>query len=143
MRNKIIKYLIFSTLLLFFVKQVQAQNIDFTKGTWDEVLAKSKKENKLVFIDIYAVWCGPCKGMAKNVFTQKKVADHFNLKFVNYMIDAEKSEGIKLAEKYQVASFPTYLFVDSDGNLVYKIEGALDADKFISESNKALGRIKN
>jgi thiol:disulfide interchange protein len=123
---------------IFFLQHLHAQNIQFTKGTWNELLEKSAKENKLIFVDIYAVWCGPCKLMAKNIFTQPKIADQFNAKFVNYMIDAEKGEGVMLAEKYQVASFPTYLFIDSSGKLVYKIEGAMSADKFYDESEIAL-----
>ena len=91
---------------------------------------------------MYAVWCGPCKAMAKNVFTQAIVADKFNASFVNYMLDAEKGEGVVLAAKYQVAGFPTYLFIDSNEGLVYKIEGALTADKFNTEADKALKKYK-
>ena len=103
-----------------------AQTINFNKGTWHEMLAKAKTENKLLFVDMYAVWCGPCKAMAKNVFTQFSVADKFNASFVNYMIDAEKGEGVALAEKYQVAGFPTYLFIDGNGTVVHKIEGRVN-----------------
>ena len=133
-------FLIAFTALLFSVEYSNAQEIIFTRGKWDEVLAKSIKENKLIFVDIYAVWCGPCKLMARNVFTQKKVADQFNAKFINYMIDAEKGEGITIAGKYQVASFPTYLFIDPSGKLIYKIEGAMDADKFSSEAENAIAK---
>ncbi|MBW6479654.1 MAG: thioredoxin family protein [Bacteroidales bacterium] len=41
----------------------------FFTGTWDEALAQAKKENKLIFLDIYASWCAPCK-MLKNNFGQ-------------------------------------------------------------------------
>lgn len=139
MSKKIKNILLISfVLFLFSVQHIYAQEIQFTKGTWSDMLAKATKENKLIFVDIYAVWCGPCKLMAKNVFTQKKVADQFNDKFINYMIDAEKGEGITIAEKYQVASFPTYLFIDPSGKLVYKIEGAMTAEKFSDEAEKAL-----
>ena len=76
--------------------------------------------------------------MAKNVFTQSSVANKFNASFVNYMLDAEKGEGVCLAEKYQVTGFPTYLFIDGGGTVVYKIEGALTADKFNAEADQAL-----
>ncbi len=132
----------FSVVILLSSRYLSAQNINFDKGTWSEMLAKSKTENKLIFVDIYAVWCGPCKAMAKNVFTQPSVADKFNASFVNYMLDAEKGEGIALAEKYQVAGFPTYLFIEGNGTVVYKIEGALTADKFNAEADKALKKYK-
>lgn len=38
-------------------------------------MAKAKTEDKLLFVDAFAKWCGPCKSMAKNVFTQQKVGD--------------------------------------------------------------------
>lgn len=125
-------------IVMFSCRCSSAQTINFNKGTWNEMLAKSTIENKLIFVDIYAVWCGPCKAMAKNVFTQGAVADKFNASFVNYMLDAEKGEGIAMAEKYQVSGFPTYLFIDGNGRVVYKIEGALTADKFNAEADKAL-----
>lgn len=134
MRNKIPLPL---ALLLTF-QCVHAQNIDFAKGSWNEILTNAKTSGKLIFVDMYAVWCGPCKAMAKNVFTQAKVADKYNTAFINYMLDAEKGEGIALAEKYQVMGYPTYLFIDSNGKLVYKIEGSVTVEKFIEEADKAL-----
>lgn len=134
---------IFIPIVLFMsFNYANAQGINFIKGSWEETQAKSKAANKLLFVDIYAVWCGPCKAMAKNVFTQSSVANKFNSNFLNYMIDAEKGEGIKLAEKYKVESFPTYLFIDGNGQLVYKIEGALPADRFIAEADKAIKKFK-
>ena len=47
----------------------KAEGIAFFKGTWQEVLEQAKKENKLIFMDCYTSWCGPCKMLAKEVFT--------------------------------------------------------------------------
>lgn len=142
MKEKSLNVLLAGMIVLSCAQIATAQSIQFKKGTWGEMLADAKKENKLIFVDIYATWCGPCRAMAKNVFTKQKVADHFNAKFINYMIDAEKGEGPTIGEKYKVGSFPTYLFVDGDGNLVYKIEGASDEDKFLEEANNALRKFK-
>jgi thiol:disulfide interchange protein len=137
-----IKKIFISIALIVAVQFAGAQNINFAKGSWEEILSKSKAENKLIFVDIYAVWCGPCKAMAKNVFTQSSVANKYNSSFINFMVDAEKGEGIGLAEKYKVESFPTYLFIDASGNLIHKIDGALPADKFLHEADTALKKIK-
>ena len=55
-----------------------AQGIQFDKGDWQEILAKAKEEDKLIFVDAYAAWCGPCKKMARDVFTKPEVGEFFN-----------------------------------------------------------------
>ena len=55
-----------------------------------EAIASAKVENKLVFIDFYTAWCGPCKMMMKNVFPQPKVGEYFNGKYVCIKLDADK-----------------------------------------------------
>lgn len=99
---------------------VNAQGIVFEKGTFNEALKKAEKENKLVFIDFYTVWCGPCKRLDKEVFTQKDIGDFYNTHFINLKVDAEKGEGIKLKKKYGIKSYPTLIFVNSKGELIHK-----------------------
>ena len=119
-------------LVLFFSATVFAQDgIEFNHGTWAEVLATAKKENKLVFVDAYTTWCGPCKWMAKNTFPDKAVGEYFNANFVNAKIDMEKGEGVDIAKKYQVRAYPTLLFVNGDGELVHRGVGARDAAGFL------------
>ena len=61
--------------------------------TWQEVLKQAKEQNKMIFMDCYTVWCGPCKVLAKEIFSQKKVGDFFNAHFVNVKYDMEKGDG--------------------------------------------------
>ncbi len=129
-------------LLLVVVTVVNAQGIQFNNGSWRDMLGKAAAEQKLVFVDIYTSWCGPCKVMATKVFTQEKVGQKFNADFVPFMIDAEKGEGVQLAEKYAVDSYPTYLFIDSSGVLQYKIIGSMTADKLLAEAASALKKYK-
>lgn len=114
-----------------------AQGIAFEPGDWQSVVAKAKAENKLIFLDTYTTWCGPCQWMDKNVYPDAKVDERFNAQFVNYKIDAEKGEGIDLARKYQVTAYPTYLFVAPDESLVYRTIGSRPVEKFIEEADKA------
>lgn len=95
-----------------FSISAQTTGINFFHGTWAETVAKAKAENKLIFIDFYTQWCGPCLNMAETVFVLPTVGDFYNSNFVNAKIDAENGEGINLSKKYQVRSFPTYMFVD-------------------------------
>ncbi len=115
----------------------QTKSIAFEHGTFDEIKAKALKENKLIFIDAYTTWCGPCKQMAKNVFTNDEVADHYNKNFVNAKIDMEKGEGIEIAKKYQVQCYPNLLFIDGNGNLVHRIAGSMPAKDFIALAEDA------
>lgn len=110
-----------------------AQGIAFETGTWKEVVAKAKKEKRLVYVDVYTTWCGPCKMMAKEIFPQKEAGDKYNTHFINYKIDAEKGEGIAFAEKYKVNGYPTNLYIDPNNEEpVYLAMGGTDQ---ISEFN--------
>jgi thiol-disulfide isomerase/thioredoxin len=133
--NKILYLLI---ILSFSSYASDNKGIEFKEGSWLEILNEAKKQNKLIFIDIYTTWCGPCKIMSAKVFTLNIISEKFNESFVNFKIDAEKGEGIELAKKYAITAYPTYLFVNGNGDLVYRAIGAMPAEKFIVEADKAL-----
>jgi len=88
------------------------------------VLEKAKEEDKLIFVDFYTTWCLPCKMMDEDVFTDKNVANYMNQHFINYKVDAERGGGPNLALIYQVNVFPTLLFLDADGQVLVRKEGA-------------------
>ncbi len=130
------KIMLLTAMLAFIGSVALAQNdqgIKFEKGTFSEILAKAKAQKKLVFMDVYASWCGPCKRMAAEVFTQKKVGDYFNATFVNAKFDAEVGEGRSIAARYGVNAYPTFLLLDSNGKLVGKMVGGSPADEFIRQ----------
>lgn len=133
---------------LFFAVIAFGQGIKFEEGNFKSLLAKAKKENKLIFIDAYAVWCGPCKLMVKNIFPLKPVGDYYNANFINAKIDMEKGEGIDLAKKYNVKAFPTYLFINGDGEEVHRTLGYVEEKDFIQfamdagDPNKRLTSLK-
>lgn len=140
------KLTIFSA--LFIGAMTLAQGIKFEDTNFSSILAKAKKENKLIFVDAYASWCGPCKLMVKNVFPQKAVGDYYNSNFVNAKIDMEKGEGVDLAKKYNVKAFPTYLFIDGNGEVVHRTLGYVEEKDFIQfakdagDPAKRLGTLK-
>lgn len=124
------------------VTMAQDKGIKFEQGTLAEAVAKAKKSSKkapkLVFVDCYTTWCGPCKSMSENVFTQEKVGDFFNANFVNIKIDMEKGEGPELGKKFEVKAYPTFLILDGEGKEVSRIVGGGDADGFIAKVKKAM-----
>jgi thioredoxin-related protein len=122
---------------LFIGALAFAQGMKFEESNFATVLAKAKKEKKLVFIDAYTTWCGPCKLMAKNIFPLQAVGDYYNTHFVNAKIDMEKGEGIELAKKYNVKAYPTYLFVDGNGEIVHRTLGYVEEKDFIQFAKDA------
>jgi thiol-disulfide isomerase/thioredoxin len=131
------KQLIIISALLFSLSGF-SQGIEFEHGSWKEVLEKAKQTNKPIFVDVYTSWCSPCKKMSKDIFPLTEVGKVYNAKFVCYQIDAEKGDGIEIAKKYEVKSYPTYLFLKSDGALFSRSVGSMEAEKFIAVSNTAI-----
>lgn len=115
-----------------------SQGIAFEQGTFTEALEKAKKEDKILFMDAYTVWCGPCKMMSKDVFPQKQVGDFFNEHFVSIKMDMEQGEGVGLRETYDVNSFPTLLFIDADGKEIHKLIGGMYAEDLIKGAKNVL-----
>lgn len=126
-------------ILIFSFTFAQEEGIKFDQSSFKDLLSKAKKEKKLVFIDAYAVWCGPCKMMDKNVFTQKSVGDYFNKNFISSRIDMEKGEGREIAQKFAVRSYPTFLFLNGDGELVSQNYGYMEPSLFLSMAQDVNG----
>lgn len=124
--------------LVLFSIIINAQGINFEKDTFKNILEKAKKENKLVFLDAYTTWCGPCKMLERNVFTQKEVGDFYNAHFINAHFDMEKGEGIDLAKKYSVFSYPSLLFINGDGVVVYRTAGYVGPAEFVTLGKTAI-----
>lgn len=116
--------------------------IEFFNGTWDEALAKARKENKMVFLDAYTSWCGPCKKMKRNVFTDTVVAAFFNKNFVNIAADMEKGEGVTIADKYGIDSYPTLIFVNGDGMQLGRESGYQDPEELLELARTMLANKK-
>ena len=115
-----------------------AQGIAFQKGTWAEIQAKAKAQNKYIFVDAYTTWCGPCKYLSKKIFTQKKVGDFYNQNFIAFKLDMEKGEGISFKKKYKINSFPTLLYFNPKGELVQRDIGSKGAEKLLAEAKSVL-----
>ena len=101
---------------------------DFRHISYNEGLEAAKAEGKTLFIDFYTEWCGPCKRMARDVFPQKEIGDYMNSKFVCLKIDAEKGEGVELAERFGIQAYPTFVTVTADGKELGRREGAMTVE---------------
>ena len=116
----------------------QPRQINFEEGSFKDALTKAKDMDRLLFLDAYTSWCGPCKTMAKEVFTLDSIADFFNSHLVSLKMDMEKGEGIQLKEKYQIEVYPTFLLLNGDGQEVYRMVGSCSPDRFLSSIKKGM-----
>ena len=93
--KRLILHLLPVFLFLAITQSLHAQksSITFFDGSWSEALTKARTESKLIFVDAYTSWCGPCKLMSNKVFTDKKVGKFYNDNFINVKLDVEKGEG--------------------------------------------------
>lgn len=124
--------------LLLVTLSVNAAEIKFLENpTWTSVLEKAKKENKIIFLDAYATWCGPCKQMDAETYTNQAVADFYNANFVNVKYDMEKGEGAMLADRYYVSAYPNLVFINPDGVMLHKGIGFIAANEFLTLAKTA------
>ncbi len=117
-----------------------ASGIQFFEGTWDEALALSKKEGKPIFLDVYATWCGPCKMLKRNTFSNAEAGKYFNKHFINVALDGEKGDGIKMARKLNVQAYPSLYILDSNGNKLMTKTGYIQAKELIKFGKQAMAR---
>ncbi|MBS9766383.1 MAG: thioredoxin family protein [Flavobacteriaceae bacterium] len=136
---KKLNIIVFLLLIGVTLQAQEKKGIQFFKGSFEEALKEAKKQNKPLFVDFYAVWCGPCKRMEKTVFTQEKVGDYFNEKFISLQLDAEKPDNIPVAKQYKVEAFPTVVFMDKNGKAISVNTGGMTAEDILEVAKVAVG----
>ena len=132
------KKLLFAICLLAVTLASKAAEIKFIENpTWTSVLEQAKKENKIIFLDAYATWCGPCKQMDAETYTNDAVANFYNANFINVKYDMEKGEGAMLADRYYVSAYPNLVFISPDGVMLHKGVGFVAANEFLTLAKTA------
>lgn len=102
-----------------------------TGETIEDVLSLSKEKKKIVFIDFYIDACAPCRLMDQTAFTERSVYQFYNKNFINFKVDAIDFDYVNLAIKYNVQEYPTLVFLDEEGNVLYTHYGAASAAKLL------------
>lgn len=112
------KKFVFLSLMMFIPLSMIAQTkggMVFEKGTFAQALAKAKQENKMVFVDCYTQWCGPCHFMSTNIMPTDSAGNFMNPKFINLKMDMEHGEGPALQKNFMVKAYPTFIIFNGDG----------------------------
>ena len=123
---------------LFLFSQEDQLAIRFIDNDLSAAIQLAKEKDKIIFIDAYTTWCGPCKQMDREVFTDSTVGDFFNNNFINLKLDMEKGSGIETAKKYQVRGYPSFLFINAGGTLLHQGIGYQPISMFMAMAKQAL-----
>ena len=123
---------LYTLLLITLPLLVSAQGIKFFEGTFEEAKAQAAKQEKLIFVDCYTTWCGPCKMMSRDIFPNEEVGKFYNKNYIAMKLDMEKEAGMKFGQKYAVSAYPTIYFLDETGEIIQKVVGAKRIEEFIA-----------
>ncbi|MBC6426296.1 MAG: thioredoxin family protein [Ekhidna sp.] len=137
-KQKFLPFIAIAIAFLFVGQPQGMAQMKFEKGSWEKVLKKARKQGKYIFVDCYTTWCGPCKLMDKKVFPDQKVGEFYNENFINFKIDMESPEGLAFGQYFFASVYPTFYYLDSQGNTVLKTAGYNAAEKFIATGEQAL-----
>ena len=123
----------FSIAIMLMAVMAAGAQTDFRHISLDEAAKAAKAEGKLIFIDVYTSWCGPCKMMANKTFPQKLVGDYMNKTFVCVKFDAEKGEGVDVAKLFDVKAYPTFIVATADKTELNRVLGYYEGPKFVEK----------
>jgi thiol:disulfide interchange protein len=133
----------FAVLTLIYACGRGMNQVSFVKSankTMKQMLAEAKSKNKILFVDVYTTWCGPCRWMDENTLRDVRVGEKFNKTFLNYKVDGDSFEGVNVGILYRVDSYPTYLFIDSNGQVLYRIEGTMTVEGLVKAADFAINQ---
>ncbi len=124
-------------LLLLGAVGAEAQVRFMTRST-DGVRRQAVEQNKLVFIDLFATWCPPCQMMEREVFSRSDVGAFMEQHFVCAKYDIDKTTGRELLKRYGNRRVPLYLIFNTEDELLGRIRGATDPERFMAEVKRIL-----
>lgn len=136
------KFLSVFVLFILVSGIAKAKEINYYNKSWAEIKARAKAENKFIFIDCYTDWCGWCKVMDKETMVDSGIIDLLNTRFIAVKMDMEKGEGVKMAMKYHITGFPTFMFFNADGEYVYNTFGYTKTPEFKTQLENAQNKDK-
>ena len=141
MKKILFPALLILVLIMDFIP-VSAANNKLQWYSFDEGLAKAKKEKKMVLIDFYTDWCGYCQKMDAETYSNEKVINYLNSKYVLIKINPEKSGDLNYkGTSYTLSSFtrglgingyPSTLFMEYNEELITLVPGYIKTDEFMN-----------
>jgi thioredoxin-related protein len=141
MKKYLIGILIFGALHTFSYAQVEFVEVT-TADDMMEVQQKASDQQLMLFVDVYATWCGPCKLMDQEVYTDPVVADYMNTNFVSVRLDGESEYGRIYASEQNLEGYPSMFIFSRDGEPVSKIIGFTPSEELVASLESTVGNYK-
>jgi len=116
-------------------KETTEMGVQFTNKTFDEAKVLASSEDKLLFVEVYAPWCGTCKKMKKTSLSDTEVGKRFDETFVSIAINGDASPGSELTAKWDIQGYPTILVMDKSGTVLTKQSGYHDKEALLNLAN--------
>lgn len=120
-------------------QQNQKQQVNFYAGSYDNFLREARKQNKVAILDFWASWCAPCQKLDKETFRDPEFADYLNQNFLVYKVNVDTFDGMEIANRFGVESFPTLIKLNSRGRFEEEWKGFFPANylkEMLSRSSK-------
>jgi len=123
-------------LLLLVAPLTMYAQVEFIEvETLEQMKAAQKKASDgmlMLFVDVYATWCGPCKTMDSEVYTESAVADYMNAHYLSVKLDGESDFGRIYASEQELEGYPSMFIFSDDGERVSRIIGFTPAEDLLA-----------
>ena len=131
--------LVFCFLLALSNTNLQSQTINFRPLTLEEAVKTSAIEKKPVLFMAYQATCGHCEKMLNEVFIDTALANFYNKTYICVKEDLQDTEKAKAyLKRFYITSFPTFIILNSNAELLYQFVGEFKAEEFINQGRLAL-----
>jgi len=99
----------------------------------DESIKKAAAEDKMIIVDVSAIWCPTCRKLDKTVFADPQVRKVINEKFAFTRLEYESKEGTEFLKKHKTRGFPSLFLLRPDGNVVRRLRVVFEPDQFLAQ----------
>lgn len=125
-----------SCLLVLLIPAALFSQVEFlevvTGEDMDEARRKASDGMQMLFVDIYATWCGPCKQMDREVYPDPELSAYMNEHFINVRMDGETPFGRGYAGELNLQGYPSVFIFGTEGELVSSIVGYKPAGELLA-----------
>ncbi|WP_166437131.1 thioredoxin family protein [Niastella caeni] len=137
-------------------KNITRQGIQWEENSsWEEIKTKALKDNKYIFLDCFTTWCGPCKMMDAQVYSNETVGNYFNQNFISVKVQMDRTKNDdeqvrrwydaakSISIQYHIEAYPTFVFLSPNGTVLDQQMGFKTVKEFISIAEQAVkpGRV--